>query len=255
MKPLCPILKSALNSIDSVKLSSKGYLTGEICIDASVREYYASNLFGDYGNAYKRFHNRKPTLALLAPRMVSPQTFIEFDKTDIHPLNQSVNLRYGMVKDGETKGVSWDSPYTYRSDTSCGCVESIESAFVIGTESNEPCGYFSFHVSLARSPEFSCISIELPLVYVRPKFRKETTAIDLTSALSFFVTEIYKYIFKSYRGKAPLDINVNSDFESKGGERIVTFIISELECTTDILKETYPHKAHKLGSIVKEVGY
>jgi hypothetical protein len=126
---------------------------------------------------------------------------------------------------------------------------------VIYSEKGEQCGFFSFSLSLTRSIDYNYFSVTLPLVYVRPGYRKNVYALDLTFSLSYFLRGIFESVFRRYRGKNELNIVVNADFESKGGERIVSFILEELEVEIDMLKERLPHKAHKLGEIDREVGW
>lgn len=254
MKSYSPLLKNALNSIDNYRLNEYGYLHGTDVVDVINRSLWASCFYYDIDRADERFEKGDTHKLILAPEDCPAEKFIELNESEAIPANESISLRYGMVETEDEVGIRWDKAYSAEF-SEVGFTESISSSLIIYSLDNEPCGFFSFGISLVRSSDTAFFSVDLPLVYVRPSYRKGTYGLDLTFMLAYYLSKLFEKVFQSYRGKSEMDVVITSSLESKGGERIANYILDEMEVTIDFLKDRFPVKAHKLGALVREVGY
>jgi hypothetical protein len=250
------LLKQALQEQPGFTFDSQDYLRGSFVVLPGHRSQAAALLF-DNSRVEDRFSESTPIRINLAPDHIPAPQFLGMAKVDDRaPTDQSV-LEYGMMWDG--KEYRWDSPYSAMFDSDRGFVEQIESTFVVANSSSEPAGFFHFGLELIRPSGWGdpCVKIDLRLIYVRPIFWKGTASkgLDLTIALSKFLTGVFAKVFKKYRGELPLSVVIYADFESRGGGRIGNYVRDDLEFLFHALREDLPHKAHKLGHINAEMGY
>lgn len=250
------LLKQALQEQPGFTFGSQDYLRGDFVVHPSHRSLAAAEFF-DSPRAEDRFSESTPIRVHLAPDDIPAPRFLGLAQADGRAPNDATVLEYGMVWDG--KEYRWDSPYSAMFDSGRGFVEQVDSTFVVTNDSSEPAGFFHFGLDFVRPMDWGdpLLRIDLRLIYVRPIFWNGAASmgLDLSIALSTFVTDIFARIFKKYRGKQPLNVLLYSDFESKGGARIGNYVCGELEFLFEMLREEFPHKAHKLGEVIAEMGY
>lgn len=229
----------------------RGRLLGSVEITPDCRRSSSIAIFRSFAACHK-VERSAWSKVLLSPRHISPQAVIQKFEADPPTVLGNLNLRYGLTDNNGR--LSWDSPYQIRNAPDRTQVESIKSSFVT-FQGSEPAGYFGFSIGFDRDEEYASFTVGLSLIHVRPQFRHfGIHGLDLSIAVAKLSTSIYLGILKKYRGKTPINVAIEADFDSLGGEKIGTLILDEFHYLLELLQEGKPHLAMKAGEVIAEMG-
>lgn len=229
----------------------RGRLLGSVEVTPDCRRSSSIAIFRSFAACQKVERSAWSTV-LLSPRHISPQAVIQEFAADPPTVLGHLNLRHGLT---DHKGrLSWDSPYRIRNEPDRTQIESIKSSFVT-FQGAEPAGYFGFTLGFERDGGYASFTVGLSLIHVRPQFRHfGIHGLDLSIAVAKLSTSIYLGILKKYRGRTPINVVIEADFDSLGGEKIGNVVLDEFRYLQELLQEDKTHLAMKAGEVTAEMG-
>ena len=78
---------------------------------------------------------------------------------------------------------------------------------------------------------------------------------DLSLACAALVSDIYLAVYNAIPNKSTLNINVDADYESDGGEKYIDVVFSEIEIVVELLQNKKIRKSITINDPQLEAGY
>ena len=223
------LLKAALssNQLGRDVRFKDGRLIGNYAVDPDRRANGAMHIFGTDSSLDRFERNTYTNTLLLSPQYIDPKYIISEFEADPPTILNMLSLKHGLTEIDES--LYWDTPYNAEAYCDGGWVERIKSTF-LSFEKGEPAGFFGFQISFLRDVGHASYIVDLDLIHVRPQFRHfGIHGLDLSVAVTELAMEIYVEILKRYRGRTPIDVILQANLDSKGGDKLRYLFQNEFE--------------------------
>ncbi len=247
-----PLLKTALSSNQfgrDVKFKN-GRLIGNYAVYPDRRAMGAMHIFGIDCSINRFDQNTYTNTLLLSPQYIDPKYIVSEFEADPPTILDMLSLKHGLAEIDES--LYWDTPYCAEAHCDGGWVERIKSTF-LSFEKGEPAGFFGFQISFLRDVGHASYIVDLDLVHVRPQFRHfGNHGLDLSVAVTELAMEIYVEILKRYRGRTPVDVILQANLDSRGGEKLSHLFQNEFEHLMFSLRNDEHVPAPNIGKKVGE---
>lgn len=133
-------------------------------------------------------------------------------------------------------------------------VDECLSTILLIKEGHYTIGFFMFDLELSQlNDEELIFKIELKYIYVNKKNRNKVNWLNLTTALTKFLTVVLESLIQVLNEKQKLDLAMVAVFVSTGGEKIGNGIFNEINFVWEFLQDTYPDKQICFGNFSYEM--
>lgn len=135
-----------------------------------------------------------------------------------------------------------------------GMVDECLSSTLVLKVGHKTIGFFMFVIELSQFNDKEIIfKIELKYIYVNKKNRNKVNWLNLTTALTKFLTVVLDSLIQIVNEKQKLDLAMEATFVSTGGEKIGNGIYNEINFVWEFLQDTYPEKQKCFGNFSYEM--
>lgn len=234
LKPSSPrkILLEALSHPEFINdfpliTTQNNQLYGAIVVEEADRISLLTSAFEQYKEL--EFKGEEPVVIFMSPNRFS-------HKDD----RQKFNFKSGYSIDLNESESDW-------------MVDECLSSVLLLKQGHKTIGFFMFDLELSQLDDFLIFKISLEYIYVNKKNRNNVNWLNLTTALTKFLTVLLECLVQVLDENQILDIAIQAVFISKAGEKIGNGIYNEIRFAWEFLEDSYPEKRKCFGNFSYEM--
>lgn len=125
-------------------------------------------------------------------------------------------------------------------------IEGQEHVALVAFSNDVAVGYAGLTVHIVhpgpREKDLS-LSLSVHMVYVHPLYRKKGFGLDLSIGCSYLCRDILRALYTAVPAHTSINVYLNADYDSHGGERFAQHVFSTLEDQANVLPTIHKRRS------------